>query len=239
MFCCVASFSPACSDRKYRSRRSRNWAIKTPGKAERDTRLQRNAGAGNKGACWMEFRSFNQDGNRLDMPSLAVFFTVQTCTDRAICCKQWQVEQAQARQEKVQKERQRLEDAARQGLSDFKQRNGGARKVGKVLTKILRPTHSHVWERTFQTKFGRPQVFLAMIPKSPIMVISDRFVKKRLPHNHQPYRHTCLFVREDQATLKQLQLRLKLRQVEARRAWQLSASANSFDCWSKLNPKVF
>lgn len=26
----------------------------------------------------MEFRSFNQDGNRLDMPSLAVFFTVQT-----------------------------------------------------------------------------------------------------------------------------------------------------------------
>lgn len=25
-----------------------------------------------------------------------------------------------------------------------------------------------------------------MIPKSPIMVISDRFVKKRLPHNHQP-----------------------------------------------------
>ena len=89
-------------------------------------------------------------------------------------------------------------------------------------------------------KFGRPQVFLAMIPKSPIMVISDRFVKKR-PHNHQPYRQTCLFVREDQATLKQLQLRLKLRQVEARREWQLSASANcsSFDCWNKLNPKVF
>lgn len=26
----------------------------------------------------MEFRSFNQDGNRLDMPSLAVFFTLQT-----------------------------------------------------------------------------------------------------------------------------------------------------------------
>jgi len=65
----------------------------------------------------------------------------------------------------------------------------------------------------FKRKFGRPQVFLAMIPKSPIKVISDR----KRPHNHQPYRQTCLFVREDQATLKQLQLRLKLRQVEARR----------------------
>ena len=59
----------------------------------------------------------------------------------------------------------------------------------------------------FKRKFGRPQVFLAMIPKSPIKVISDR----KRPHNHQSYRQTCLFVREDQATLKQLQLRLKLR----------------------------
>ncbi len=170
MFCCVALSSPACSDGKDRSRRSRNRATKTSGKAERDMEVQ--ATHVRQGACRMKFRSLSQDGNRLES-----FFTVQFVS---ICCKQWQVEQAQARQEKVQKERQRLEGAARQGLSHF--------KLGwKGIRKILR----HTFLRTDLSNEVRPA-------KGGCLLWFQRFqlwgsqigLQRKGPHDYRSYRQT-------------------------------------------------
>lgn len=235
MFCCVASFSPACSDRKYRSRRSRNWAIKTPGKAERDTRLQWNAGAGNKGACWMEFRSFNQDGNRLDMPSLAVFPTVQTV--------QFVVSNDRLSRHKPAKKRSKKSDSdwRTQLGKDWATSNRETEELEKLeryWQKNLRHTftclrkdfsnESSAGHRCFLLWFRRVQLRWSQIGKGPTTI-------SRIG------RPVCL-----SGKIKQLSSSCscawsyaKSKQGESE--WQLSASANcsSFDCWNKLNPKVF